>query len=153
MSSLPLTGITESIATIARSLSLVTGEHYNAELTFSAASGLVAIVDPDTGNYTLGDTSEVVLLAKLTQSKDPYGENNPGIDTNRVYFSGYLTNPSEYSGLLPKQAQAKILDRGCGRVGTFYFIDAIANPLSEECELNAAIGQKICGYFEVDEGC
>lgn len=152
MTSLPLTGITKSIATIAKGLRNVTGEHYNAELTFSAAIGTHAIIDPNTGNYVLTGTSSVKLLAKLTQGKDPYVENNPGIDTNRIYFVGYLSQPVEYSGLLPKQAQAKIFDRGCWRAGNFYFLEAIASPLTEECELNAAIAQKICGYFEVDEG-
>lgn len=141
------TGIYEQLRQIASSYQGVTGNDYNLILTIPQSSG-EAIIDPVTGNYTLPNTTNLILQIKAKPVKPPQEEINTGQDYNRTYLLGHLVNPLNYSGDFPTQVSAQLIQNGITENGKFTAKDNIPSSLVESFEMRRALGEKIYGYFE-----
>lgn len=144
-------GLLSALGNIAIGIQGINKTKPNAELSFSQYSGGV-IEDSLTGNYIPQTTTTITLKCELWQAKDPYTEENPGLNRSRIYFEGHLIEPLTYDRPLPEMLNAKLLFQGTYRIGKFYPFINFADSISEAISLDSALGQEIKGYFELEEG-
>ena len=144
------TGIVNSLKTISNSLPLITGNTPNITLFIPQGSGNV-VVDPITGNFTVETGQSLEFKAKVIQKKDPFVDVNAGQDFIRTYLEGYLIAPLFFDGTVPSKVDAILLQNNINQQGLFTFIDSIPTALNENFNIQSAIGQKFCGYFQKPE--
>lgn len=115
-------------------------EPFNAEFTFQVASGYT--VDPQTGNYVPGATTEEIVTAILKQAKDPNITRQPGVDLSRAYFKGRLVSPKAYN-LAKKSIDIPATINGI--IGKFSFDLTYVHAYRKDHD--SIVGQAIAGYF------
>jgi hypothetical protein len=126
-------------------------QSHNGKIIFPVYSG--DLEEDQWGNPIPSEEEEITLLVKFTPKKDPNTMTtvNPGLNIGRVYVEGYLVDPFTYENPLPRQADAEYLYQGNWRKGRFYNLDSLPTALDEAIDIDAVLGQKITGYFEVLE--
>lgn len=144
-------GLLKSLSRITIALPGIARNSPNAELSWKEFSGGV-VVDPVTGNYVPSNSIPVLVKAELQQAKDPQTQENPGLNRNRIYLTGYLHDPLIYKNPLPETMEAVIKYQGEWRKGKFFPLIIFNDSIGESINLDIALGQEIRGYFEIEEG-
>lgn len=143
-------GIVNSVKTLSNSLPFITGDFTNLTLSIAQGTGDI-IIDPITGNFIPAETSFITFKAKVVSKKDPYLEVNLTQNTIRTYLEGWLVSPLFFDGTVPKTVSATLKQNNVIENGKFTFIDKIPTSLVESFDLQSAIGQRFCGYFQKPE--
>lgn len=143
-------GIEQAISSASNSLWTVFGEQTNTKIFVTNYSG--TLIQDAQGNYSLDTTAQVTINATLWQAKDPYFDARSGTDLIRTYMEGYLVSPNKIDGTFTNYLNCEITQNNVTTKGKFSFIDNLPSALHENFSLTAVTGQKICGYFERQDG-
>lgn len=145
------TGLISTVSSLSQSLKGITGSQYNAKLYIPSGTG-TAIIDPETGNYTLSTVSTTTLYAKFKPVQNNgkmKADINIGTPFTRIELEGYLTSPLTSEITLPATIPCDIKFGGQLFSGTFYPTLSIKTNIVENLNIGSALGDNITGFFEI----
>jgi hypothetical protein len=116
----------------------------NAVFTFHPPDDWM--VDEETGNSIPVPSTELILCtATVKQKKDPNLAIQPGIDYNRVYFEGYLSEPNTLVDTEQSKNVTAVIN---SRLGIFDFVPILESVEEINLKQRDRNGQLIAGYFK-----
>ncbi len=121
----------------------------NFEFDVSVSSGIITF---DELRRPIAPTTSIsTFTARVAQKKPAQEEILAGLNRNRIWIEGRLTDPPDYPYPFPEVCPARLLYHGILKVGTFYHWVKTEKTFSEILELDAIFGQGIEGFFEFNK--
>lgn len=140
------TQLIKAFAPIVASLSGGALNPPNFEFDIDVSSGVVTF--DELRRPIAPSVSTITFTARMVQKKPTQEEVLAGLNRNRIWIEGKLTDSSDYPYPFPEVCPARFLYQGILKAGTFYHWVRTSSVFPEILDTDTIFGQKIEGVFE-----